>query len=90
MKLLVKVLYIPFGIIFGLLGKRAGQQLFGVLYRGDSPSPCSGDGSLAQVVAAATIRPGAFAATAAAADRAGARTFRHLFGAWPDQPPTQE
>ncbi len=90
MKLLVKVLYLPFGIVFGFLGKRAGQQLFGALYRGDPPSPRAGEANVAQVVAAAALRAGAFAATAAAADRAGARTFRHLFGAWPDQPPAEE
>ncbi len=90
MKLLVKVLYLPFGIVFGFLGRRAGQQLFGVLWRGETPSPKAPDASLAKVVAAAAVQAGTFAATAAAADRAGARTFHHLIGAWPDQPSAEE
>jgi Protein of unknown function (DUF4235) len=86
MKLIIKVLYIPFGLVFGFLGRRAGQQLFGVLWRDDVPSAKAPEASVGKVVAAAALQAGAFAAAKAAADRAGARTFRHVIGAWPEQP----
>jgi hypothetical protein len=91
MKLIVKVLYLPFGIAFGFLGKLAGRQLFGVLWsrvdREAPPAPRTAGASLGKVVLAAALQAGTYAATRAAADRAAARTFQHLIGAWPDQPP---
>jgi hypothetical protein len=89
MKLLVKLLYMPFGIAFGLVGGRAADQLFGVLWSRiddrEPPSPRADDAALGKVVAAAALQAATFAATRAAFDRAGANTFHYLFGAWPVQ-----
>ncbi len=90
MKLLVKLLYMPFGIAFGFVGSRAASQLFGALWSRiddrEPPSPQADDAPLGAVVAAAALQAATSAATRAAFDRAGANTFHYLFGAWPQQP----
>jgi hypothetical protein len=87
MKLIVKILYKPFGIVFGLFGGYAARQLFNALWSKvdkEEPPKATTDGvSWGKVVGAAAFQAATFAATRAAADRAGAETFRHLFGAWP-------
>ncbi len=90
MKLLIKLLYMPFGIAFGLVGGLAARQLFGVLWSKlddrEPPSPRADDAALGTVVAAAALQAATFAATRAAFDRAAANTFHHVFGAWPEEP----
>jgi len=96
MKFLLKVLYLPFGWAFGLVGGMAARQLFGVLWArfdpddAEPPSPRTGQAALPKVVAGAALQAATFAATRAAFDRAGANTFRHVIGAWPAQPPRPE
>jgi len=89
MKLLVKLLYKPFGIVFGLLGGLAARQLFALLWsridRSAPPAPRDACACAGEVVAAAALQAATFAAAKAAADRAGAQTFRHLFGIWPGE-----
>jgi hypothetical protein len=95
-KFLLKVLYMPFGLAFGLVGGMAAKQLFGVIWGNvdpddaKPPSPRSGEAGLPKVVAGAALQAATFAATKAAFDRAGANTFRHLIGDWPAQAPEPE
>lgn len=94
MKLILKLLYLPFGIVFGFLGSRAGSQLFEAIWSkidaGDPPTPKTRDANIGKIAAAAALQAGAFAATRAAANRAGANTFHYLIGAWPDEPPASK
>jgi len=83
-KLIAKLLYIPFGLAFGMVGNIAAKQLFGILWRGgDPPSSRNGDTPLPTVMAGSALHAATHAATRATFDRAGANTFRYLFGAWP-------
>ena len=93
MKFLLKLLYLPFGWVFGLVGGLAARQLFDVLWSrvdpddAEPPSPRTGQAALPKVVAGAALQAATFAATRAAFDRAGANTFRYLIGDWPARPP---
>ncbi|MHB8658317.1 MAG: DUF4235 domain-containing protein [Solirubrobacteraceae bacterium] len=86
----MKLLYKPFSIIAGAIGSKLGQQTFrGVWARFDDglpPPPTSPEASLPKVVGAAALEGATMAAVAAVVDRASARTFAHLFGAWPNHP----
>ena len=94
MKLLVKLMYMPFGIVFGMIGSRAGAQLFQAIWSridaGEPPTPKTRGANVGKIAAAAALQAGAFAATRAAANRAGANTFHYLVGAWPDEQSASE
>ncbi len=94
MKLILKLLYLPFGIVFGFLGSLAGRQLFEAIWSkidaGDPPTPKTRDANIAKVAAAAALQASTSAAAGAVAYRAGANTFHHLIGAWPGEPPAPE
>lgn len=83
----MKLLYKPMGIVFGILGGFLAKKLFEAVWRlidsEEPPEPTVRDASWPKVVAAAALEGATFSATRAAADRAGARTFEHLTGAWP-------
>jgi hypothetical protein len=85
MKLIAKLLYIPFGIVFGMVGRMAAKQVFGLVWRDDKPpSARNGEVPLHTVVLGNTLHAATHKATLEVFDRAGANTFRWLFGAWPD------
>ena len=94
MKLLTKLLYMPFGIVFGMVGSLAARQIFEALWSrvdtGEPPSPRTDGASVGKVAFAAALQAGTFAATRAATDRAGASTFHYLFGAWPGNRPERD
>lgn len=83
-----KIAYKPFGIALGAVGgmlagivvkqiwKRVGQEE-------KPPDATDEDRTWREIVLAATIQGAVFAAVKAAADRAGATTFKRLTGTWP-------
>lgn len=86
----MKLLYKPFGLVAGIVGGRLAKRVFDALWSrfgGESPPPkaTTERASLSRVVGAAALQGATFAATRAAVDRAGARTFEHLFGVWPGE-----
>jgi hypothetical protein len=87
----MKLLYKPFALIAALISARIGRSVFRSLWdRLDDappPKPGSGEASVVKVVGARALQAGVMAGVAAAVDRAFARVFHHLIGAWPDKPP---
>ncbi len=85
----MKLLYKPFGIVAGIFGGMLARRIFDALWaRIDDAAPpraTTERASLPRIVGAAALQGATFAATRAAVDRAGARTFQHLFGMWPGE-----
>lgn len=86
----MKLLYKPIAIIASLIAGRVGRSIFRSLWAklddAPPPKPGSGEGSVVKVVGAQALQASVMAGTAAAVDRAFARVFHHLVGAWPDSP----
>ena len=83
-----KLAYRPIGLIGGILaGTLSGivfKQVWKVVAKkDDAPGALQSEYSMTEVVVAAAIQGAIFAATKAAIDRAGARGFKQLTGAWP-------
>ncbi|MEK6228597.1 MAG: DUF4235 domain-containing protein [Actinomycetota bacterium] len=84
----MKFLYAPFGIFFGVLGGLIGGKIFKQIWKRvsdeeDAPGARQSEYSWPQVLAAAALQGGIFAAVKAAVDRGGARGFEKLTGTWP-------
>jgi hypothetical protein len=90
MKLLYKPIALIAGIIAGRLGRSIFRNLWSKLDDAPPPKPGSGEGSVVKVVGAQALQAGVMAGVAAGVDRAFARVFHHLVGAWPDSPAAQE
>ena len=85
----MKLLYKPFGLIAGLVSGLLARRLFTAVWAAiddeEPPEAKTERASWSRVLAAAAIQGATFSATRAAVDRAGARTFQHLFGVWPGE-----
>lgn len=85
----MRLLYKPFGIVAGIVGGLLARRLFGVVWGAiddeEPPQAKTERASWPRVLLAAAIQGATFSATRAAVDRAGARAFQHLFGAWPGE-----
>jgi len=85
----MKLIYKPFGIVFGILAgvlsKRLFETLWGVIDRRDPPGPTTQRATWPQVLGAAAVEGITFKVTRAAVDRAGAKGFERLTGAWPGE-----
>jgi len=83
----VKLLYKPLGLIFAVMAGRIGKGIYRAIWsridQAEPPGPDIVDAPLGKVLAARTIEAATMAGVAAAADRAGMRTFQHLTGFWP-------
>jgi Protein of unknown function (DUF4235) len=90
---LVKLLYKPVGILFGILGgllaKRVFEKLWGLVDDEEPPTPTTQQTSWSKVIGAAAVEGLAFKVTRAAVDRAGAKSFHHFTGAWPGDKTTE-
>ena len=83
-----KLAYRPIGLIGGILAGTLSGIVFKQLWKAianedDAPGALQSEYSTTEVVLAAAIQGAIFAATKAAIDRAGARGFKQLTGAWP-------
>jgi hypothetical protein len=85
--LAMKVFYQPFRIVAGVIGGRLGSKMFHTLWgsidAAPPPAAEAGDAPLGKVVAAAALEAATMAAIGAVVNRAAARTFHGLIGAWP-------
>jgi hypothetical protein len=83
----MKIVYKPFGIIFGLLAGFVSKKLFNVVWglfdKEEPPKPTTKETTLPKVFAAAAVQGLTFRITRAAVDRAGARGFEFFTGIWP-------
>ena len=83
-----KLAYRPVGLIAGLVAGAISGAIFKQVWKlvakeDDAPTALQSEYKMREVVIAAAIQGAIFAATRAAVDRAGARGFTKLTGAWP-------
>ena len=83
-----KLAYRPIGLVAGVLAGTLSGIVFKQIWKAvanedDAPSALQSEYPMREVVLAAAIQGAIFAATKAAVDRAGARGFTRLTGAWP-------
>ena len=83
-----KIAYRPIGLIGGILAGMLSGMVFKQIWKQiadeeDAPDALQSEYSMREVVLAAALQGAIFAATKAAVDRAGARGFNKLTGAWP-------
>ncbi len=72
------------GIVAGLISGAVFKQVWKVVAKEeDAPAALQSEYRMREVVIAAALQGAIFAATKAAVDRAGARGFKQLTGAWP-------
>ena len=83
-----KLAYRPIGLVAGILAGTLSGIVFKQVWKqiadeDDAPGALQSEYSMREVVLAAALQGAIFAATKAAIDRAGARGFKQLTGAWP-------
>ena len=83
-----KLAYRPIGLAGGIVAGLISGALFKQVWKlvakeEDAPSALQSEYRMREVVLAAAIQGALFAATKAAVDRAGARAFTRMTGAWP-------
>jgi hypothetical protein len=85
----MKLLYKPFGIVFGILAGIVSKKLFeavwGMFDKAEPPKPTTRETTWPRVLGAAVVEGVTFKVTRAAVDRAGAKGFAHLTGYWPGE-----
>lgn len=85
--MLAKLVYKPVGIVLGIGASRAAGKAFNTAWERSHgtkpPRATTEEATWGQVLGAAALRATTFAVTAAAVDRAGAKSFRYLTGYWP-------
>jgi hypothetical protein len=85
----VKLLFIPFSVVGGLIagfaGKKLFEQLWGVIDDEEPPESEHRDATWGKVVAAAALQGAIFRATRVAVDRGSRSAFASLTGTWPGE-----
>jgi hypothetical protein len=85
----VKLLFIPFSVIGGLLSgflaKKLFEQAWGVVDDEEPPKPQHRQVPLAKVVAAAALEGAIFKGTRAAIDHKSREAFANATGTWPGE-----
>ncbi len=84
----MKVLYKPFGLLFGVLGGVLASMLFRKVWEAiadepDAPDSTDRDRGWGEVVLAATVQGALFGGVKALVDRAGATGYAKATGTWP-------
>jgi hypothetical protein len=83
-----KLLYKPFGLLFGALGGVVASAVFKRVWKAvggeeDAPSATDEERRWREVLPAAALQGAIFAVVKAAVDRGGATGVRRLTGTWP-------
>lgn len=91
----MKLLFIPFsvvgGLISGLVAKKLFEQLWGVVDDEEPPKPEHRQVPMGKVVAAAALEGAIFKGTRAAIDHKSRQAFANATGTWPgEQRPDEE
>ena len=83
------VIYKPFGIFFSVLAALLGKRLFNFIWEKiddeDPPKATTQETTWPKVLAAGAVQGMVFRTTRMAVDRAGAKGFYKLTGAWPGE-----
>lgn len=87
---MAKLLYKPFGLLFGVLGGLAAGAIFKRVWRAaaheeEAPKATDARKGWGEVIAAATVEGAVFGGVKALIDRAGATGFERVTGAWPGE-----
>lgn len=84
-----KLMYWPFAMIAAAISARLGRSIFRSLWAtidsAEPPAATTGEASAGKVVGAAALEAATMAATAAAVNRATAKSFHYLIGVWPGE-----
>ena len=85
---MARLIYKPFGLIFGILGGIVARAVFKRVWRAvgneeEAPKPTDERKGWGEVVLAAAAQGAVFGGVKAVVDRAGATGFARLVGAWP-------
>jgi hypothetical protein len=87
--LVLKIVFIPFsvvgGLIAGFLGKKLFEQLWGIIDDEEPPEPEHRDASFGKILVASALEGGVFRTTRAAVDHQMRRAFVGLTGSWPGE-----
>lgn len=90
----MKLLYKPFGIVIsllaGFLSKKVFEVVWGLFDKEEPPKATTKYATWPKVLGAAAVQGVTFKVTRAAVDRASAKSFEHLTGAWPGDKRQQE
>ena len=85
----MKLLFIPFsvvgGLVAGFIGKKLFEQLWGVIDEVEPPEPQHREASFGKILAASALEGAVFRSTRAAADHQMRRVFAGLTGCWPGE-----
>jgi hypothetical protein len=85
----MKLIYKPFGIIFGILAGLLSKKVFEFIWArfddAEPPKATTKEASMPKVLGAAALQGVVFKGTRAAVDRYGARGFYRLTGSWPGE-----
>ena len=85
----MKLLYKPFGLVFGLLAGLLSKKIFDFVWARfddqEAPKATTKRASMPKVIGAAALQGMVFKGTRAAVDRYGARGFEYLTGSWPGE-----
>ena len=86
---MVRVLFIPFSVLGGLLAgfiaKRLFEQVWGLIDEEEPPESEHRRVSWPKLIAAAALEGAIFRATRAAADHGSRRAFASVTGSWPGE-----
>jgi len=84
-----KLIYKPFGIVFGILSgfvaKKVFSAIWGIFDNEEPPKPTTRQTNWPKVLAAAAVQGMTFKVMRAAVDRAGAKGFNYFTGVWPGE-----
>ena len=85
----MKLIYKPFGIVFGilagLLSKKLFEAVWGIFDKEEPPKPTTLQTTWPKVIGAAVVEGVTFKVTRAAVDRVGAKGFAAVTGFWPGE-----
>jgi hypothetical protein len=85
MTLIYKPIAIVLGLIGGILGRQAFNQIWQRVDDEEPPEPTTRDSSLRRVIFAVALQGMVFAVVKALIQRGGARTWNHFLGVWPGE-----
>lgn len=88
----MKFIYKPFaiivGLIAGMIGRKAFEQVWGMIANEDPRDPDDRDGTWAEIIASAAIGGAIMKVVQALVRRGGAKGFERATGFWPGDDPS--
>jgi Protein of unknown function (DUF4235) len=85
----MKLIYKPFGVLFGVLASVISRRLFKVTWslldERDPPTPTTAQTTWVKLLSASAIQALTFSLTRATVNRLGAKMFARLTGYWPGE-----